>query len=64
MLDVLFLYLDQVNELPHHAYFAANILRELCAVKPSLQKVGVFFFPLSLKIDRTHVFDSKRNAQK
>lgn len=39
ILDVIFYYLAQVDEIPLHAYYAVNILRELCSVRPSLQKV-------------------------
>ncbi|KAK6739117.1 hypothetical protein RB195_020909 [Necator americanus] len=37
VLDILLLYLEEGDDLPGHALYAARILRELCAVRPSLQ---------------------------
>ncbi|RCN30623.1 hypothetical protein ANCCAN_23603 [Ancylostoma caninum] len=37
ILDILLLYIEEADDLPGHALYAARILRELCAVRPSLQ---------------------------
>ncbi|KAL6735620.1 hypothetical protein Aduo_006041 [Ancylostoma duodenale] len=37
VLDILLLYIEEADDLPGHALYAARILRELCAVRPSLQ---------------------------
>ncbi|KJH41615.1 hypothetical protein DICVIV_12414 [Dictyocaulus viviparus] len=37
ILDIALLYIEEADELPCHALYAGRILRELCAVRPSLQ---------------------------
>ncbi|KAK6009831.1 hypothetical protein OSTOST_25211, partial [Ostertagia ostertagi] len=37
ILDIVLLYIEQADDLPCHALYAGRILRELCAIRPSLQ---------------------------
>ncbi|XGW11331.1 hypothetical protein V3C99_012661 [Haemonchus contortus] len=37
ILDIALLYIEQADDLPCHALYAGRILRELCAIRPSLQ---------------------------
>ncbi|KAK6041846.1 hypothetical protein COOONC_20648 [Cooperia oncophora] len=37
ILDIVLLYIEQADELPCHALYAGRILREICAIRPSLQ---------------------------
>uniref|UniRef100_A0A0R3PEP4 FA complementation group C n=1 Tax=Angiostrongylus costaricensis TaxID=334426 RepID=A0A0R3PEP4_ANGCS len=37
ILDIVLLYIEEADDLPCHALYAARILRELCAIRPSLQ---------------------------
>ncbi|WKX97844.1 hypothetical protein Q1695_013493 [Nippostrongylus brasiliensis] len=37
ILDIVLLYIEQADDLPFHALYAGRILRELCAIRPSLQ---------------------------
>ncbi|KAJ1355831.1 hypothetical protein KIN20_013386 [Parelaphostrongylus tenuis] len=37
ILDISLLYIEEADDLPCHALYAARILRELCGIRPSLQ---------------------------